>query len=216
MAALTAIAALAFTLAAPHARAYDASTYAESSKLATGTWVKIQVTESGIHEITAQDASDWGLGSLDGVHIFGYGGAMLTEAITPSMPDDLPQVPTVRKDGRLLFYAQGPTTWQAGVQGMPYVQQHNTYSTEGYYFVTNDSRFQDVAPTKADNTVSTTAPATTFTERIYHEKDLVNTGQTGRTFLGEDFRSNSRQTFKLRPQGLCAWQRGHGAHRVER
>ena len=201
MAALTAIAALALTLAVPHARAYDASTYAESSKLATGTWVKIQVTQSGIHEITAQDASDWGLGSLDGVHIFGYGGAMLTEAITSSMPDDLPQVPTVRKDGRLLFYAQGPTTWQAGVQGMPYVQQHNTYSTEGYYFVTNDSRFQDVAPTKADNTVSTTAPATTFTERIYHEKDLVNTGQTGRTFLGEDFRSNSRQTFNFDLKG---------------
>ena len=59
--------------------ALDKSFYAESSKLATGKWVKISVTESGIYQITADDIRSWGLGSdLSQIHVFGYGGAPLS------------------------------------------------------------------------------------------------------------------------------------------
>ena len=52
--------------------ALDKSFYAESSKLATGKWVKIAVTASGIYQITADDIRSWGLGSdLSQIHVFG-------------------------------------------------------------------------------------------------------------------------------------------------
>ena len=60
------------------ANALDKSYYAETSKLASGKWVKIAVKESGIYQITADDIRKWGLGSdLSQIHVFGYGGAPL-------------------------------------------------------------------------------------------------------------------------------------------
>ena len=56
--------------------------YAESSKLSTGKWVKIFVKESGIYQITAEDIRSWGLGTdLSQIHVFGYGGAPLSETM---------------------------------------------------------------------------------------------------------------------------------------
>ena len=65
------------------ASALDKSYYAESSKLATGKWVKVRVTESGIYQITADDIHNWGLGTdLSQIHVFGYGGAPLSEVMS--------------------------------------------------------------------------------------------------------------------------------------
>ena len=95
--------------------ALEADYYAQDSKLASGKWVKISVMESGIYQITADDIRDWGLGSdLSQIHIFGYGGAPLSEEMLgDNYADDLPQMPVVRTDNRILFYAQGPLTWES-------------------------------------------------------------------------------------------------------
>ena len=95
-------------------QALDKTYYAPESKLANGKWVKIAVSESGIYQITADDIRSWGLGSdLSQIHIFGYGGAPLSEIMLGNnYADDLPQVPVVRSGDRILFYGQGPTTWK--------------------------------------------------------------------------------------------------------
>jgi hypothetical protein len=45
--------------------------------------------------------------------------------------DDLKEVPTCTIDGRRLFYAQGPVTWNSSD-----VRVRNPYSDYGYYFIT--------------------------------------------------------------------------------
>ena len=187
------------------AHALDTDYYAQSSQLATGKWVKIAVTESGIYQITADDIRNWGLGSdLSQVHVFGYGGAALSETMKgDNYADDLPQVPLVRSGDRILFYGQGPVTWKYENVNMKHLQEHNPYANSGSYFVTNDSRFSDVEIAKADN-----APVgnveTTYVERLYHEQDIVNPGETGRVYLGEDFKSRRSQSFKFDLDGLVS------------
>ena len=178
--------------------------YAESSKLSTGKWVKIFVKESGIYQITAEDIRSWGLGTdLSQIHVFGYGGAPLSETMLgDNYADDLPQMPLVRTDGRILFYAQGPTTWKADKAKLfAQLQVQHPYANVGTYFVTNDSRFNDITINKADN-APTGEVVTTYIERLFHESDIINPGETGRNYLGEDFKGSRKQSFKFALDGL--------------
>ena len=184
-------------------QALDKNYYAPESKLANGKWVKIEVRESGIYQITADDIRSWGLGTdLAQIHIFGYGGAPLSETmLADNYADDLPQVPVVRSGERILFYAQGPTTWKAVNNKFVQMQVQHPYSQTGCYLVTNDARFNDIEIRKAEN--SPVGPLkNTYIERLYHEQEYVNPGETGRTFLGESFASNRSQSFKFDLNGL--------------
>ena len=184
------------------ASALDKSFYAESSKLATGKWVKISVTESGIYQITAEDIRAWGLGSdLSKIHVFGYGGAPLSETMNTNYADDLPQMPIVRTTDRILFYGQGPVTWKYVNDKLPYVQVQHPYALSGTYFVTNDDQYSDIDIEEARNEPFGDL-VTTFTGRLYHEQDIINPGETGKVFLGESFVSNKTQTFKFSLDGL--------------
>ena len=178
--------------------------YAPTSKLASGKWVKIEVEESGIYQITADDARSWGLGSdLSKIHVFGYGGAPLSETMSAdNYADDLPQMPVVRTSDRILFYAQGPITWKR-YGDMQQLQVQHPYSVKGCYLITNDERFEDVEVTKATNEPVGDV-VTTFTERLYHEQEIINVGETGRIFLGENFSSSRSQTFKFTLDGLVS------------
>ena len=197
------LAVLAIT--ADSAEALDKHYYASTSKLAEGQWVKIAVQESGICQITAADVSNWGLGSdLSQIHVFGYGGAPLSEMmLSDNYSDDLPQVPVVRTGDRILFYAQGPTTWARLNDIVPYVQMQHPYANSGCYLVTNDASYHDIDIAKADN--GPCGPIkNTYIERLYHEQEIVNLGKTGRTFLGESFAVNHCQTFDFDLNGLVS------------
>ena len=195
--ALLVLLALAWT---PVAMAFDMSHYADTSKLATGKWVKVAIDHSGIYQITASDASKWGLGDLSRVRVFGYGATQLGETLKSSLPDDLPQVPVVRTGDRLLFYAQGPIRWT--INGPRQVQVQHPYATRGYYFLTSDDSYGDMQAVESQVSTSGTTAVNTITGRVFHEEELFNPGETGRMLLGEDFGSSSSQSFKFSLPGL--------------
>ncbi len=91
--------------------ALNPSRYATQSQLADGYWVKVAVYESGIHQITYRELRRWGFSDPSAVTVFGYGGAMLPETFSENDIDDLNQLPVIRTDSKILFYAQGPTSW---------------------------------------------------------------------------------------------------------
>lgn len=190
---------LVLAVAWSQAHAFDMAHYADTSKLATGKWVKVAIEESGIYQITSSDASRWGLGDLSRVKVFGYGAMHLKETLSDDLPDDLPQVPVVRSGDRLLFYGQGPIKWTSN--GTQQLQVQHPYATRGYYFITNDDRYGNTEVTKSETEPSGTV-VNTFTGRIFHEEELFNPGETGRMLLGEDFGSNNSQSFKFTLPGL--------------
>ena len=180
----------------------DLSHYADTSRLATGRWVKVAVSESGIYQITASDASKWGFNDLSRVRVFGYGGKQLDDTLrVTSFLDDLPQVPVLRTGDRILFYAQGPLSWYWSTSYAIYKQRQHPYSTQGYYFITESSDIADLTPTKSSTTPDGNV-VTTFLERQCHEQELINPGETGRVLLGEDFTNSNSQSFKFTLDGL--------------
>ncbi len=134
--------------------------YADQSVLATGKWVKMRVPESGIYQLTDAWVQRAGFSSLESVKVYGYGGALQPEILTPdylAATDDLKEVPACMVGDRLLFYAQGPVSWESTTAT---ARTLNTYSSYGYYFLTdggggapvrvNPYQFMAGFPTAAD------------------------------------------------------------------
>ena len=114
------------------------SRYADNSVLRSGSWAKIRVPQTGIYQLTSDLIKKAGFNDINKVKIYGYGGARQPEQLTANYlkeTDDLQEVPTCTVNGRRLFYAVGPVTWNA-----TYNRIRNNYSDYGYYFLTeNDS-----------------------------------------------------------------------------
>ena len=109
--------------------------YAAHSVLANGRWVKVSVPSSGIYQLTDKLLRDAGFTSPTRVKVYGYGGALQPERLTAdyvAATDDLHEVATCRtSDGRLLFLATGPVTWDDRHQRI-----RNPYADYGCYFLT--------------------------------------------------------------------------------
>ena len=180
--------------------ALDLTHYASQSVLAEGRWVKISVDESGMHRIPAATLRKWGFSDPASVRIYGYGGQRIADALTAqNYIDDLPPVAsTVCNDGSIVFYAVGPYSWETNDIS---VRRSNPYSTKGYYFVTENSAEPVSLQTTA--TPGASSPATTFTERLQHEQDLVSPGECGQMLVGEDFRYTPTRRFTFDLPGIC-------------
>lgn len=115
------------------------SRYASHSVLASGRWAKVRVSETGIYQLTEQLIRQAGFTDLSHVKIYGYGGNLQPETLTGdylSTHDDLQEVPTCTVNGRRLFLARGPVSWNS--TGDP-IRTRNPYSDYGYYFITEGS-----------------------------------------------------------------------------
>lgn len=145
-----------------------ASRYAEHSVLAHGRWAKIRVSETGIHELTADVVKRAGFSNMSKVKIYGYGGNLVPETLTDSYLreyDDLKEVSSCTVDGRRLFYAKGPVSWSSAATT---TRTRNPYSDYGYYFITES----DEAP-KTCTEEELVAKVTNSSDiyHLLHEKD---------------------------------------------
>ena len=194
------------SIAAPHdAGAFDLSTYTASSRLSEGRWVRVQVERDGIYKITQSDISKWGFSTLANIRVYGYGGAPLSDVLTlDNYIDDLPQTPVLRTGNAILFFGKGPETWKTGdANDITYRQIQHPYATAGYYFITESTETEDLAFELKDNKSATEGELQDwFTERVYHEKELLSPGMTGRLLLGEDFKYKTTQSFEFALKGI--------------
>lgn len=181
---------LCFVASAP-AAALPVDHFASESRLATGKWVKISVTETGLYRIPAATLRQWGFRSPEKVRICGYGGRQIDPLLTAeNYIDDLPTVQSAVTPQGIVFYAEGPLTWTDAYGFMP-----NIYSTKGYYFVTETD--DDAIPAREIPTQgtpqSTGTPVASFTERLHHETERTTVGEVGYLLVGENFRAASTQ-----------------------
>ena len=181
------------------AGAFDLTHYSQQSVLASGRWVKIAVSRSGLYRLTPQALRQWGFSDPSKIRIYGYGGRRIDDVMTEaSYIDDLPMVQTAaQSDGSVVFYGVGPEVWEQAASGR-YIARMNPYTTEGYYYV---SQTADAEPRQIEKigTPSASDPVTTFNERMQYEQDLVSPGEGGCMLVGEDFRftPKRRYTFEL-------------------
>lgn len=182
------------------ASAFSASVYAEHSVLASGKWVKISVDESGAYRIADSDLRKWGFDDPAKVRVYGYGGNRLPDCLSAgSYIDDVPMVQSERVKDGLVFYAVGVENWRdAG--GGNYVHSLNPYSVSGFYYLSDRDAEARTIPESGSAEVSGMV-ADTYTERLYHEQELVTPAESGHQLLGEDFRFTPSRRFDFRLPG---------------
>ena len=172
--------------------------YAGSSVLSNGKWVKIRVSESGVCRMSFSDLRKAGI-DPQLVRVYGYGGAQKEQDFKKSNIDDLPQVPIFKGEDFILFYVQGPISWTYYPASNRFVHTRNTYSNYGYYFLTESTEEMTLpTPTAVSGTPT---EITTYPLLQVQDKDSLNlidrTGVSGggRTFYGEQFTANQKRTF---------------------
>ncbi len=188
--------ALAGTLPAS---ALDESTFAGSSRMASGKWVRISVENTGMHYISDASLREMGFSDPSAVNVYGFGGRMLSENLTNGMPDDLPAAPAMRSGSGIIFFATDIFSW-SGAPRMSHTI--NPYSAESYYFLSDcpapesmavEKRMpQDGLPTQDS-----------FMEYIVHEQDLTAPGENGRDLMGEELRSGQNRSFSFATPDNC-------------
>lgn len=172
------------------AGAFPADTYAQESLLASGRWVKISVSESGIHLLTPTALRQMGFSDPSKVRVFGYGALRLPETLSLSTyADDLPEVPVFRDAKGIYFYAHGPFNHNGNYPA------YNPFTTAGYYFISDsDIPGGDFEPVY---TPGATSPVTRFTSHVAHEEDLESPGGTGHVLTGESFLKTRKRSFEF-------------------
>lgn len=174
--------------------------YAENSVLNTGSWVKIQIQESGLYKLTYEQLQEMGIANPANVRIYGYGGAMLPELFTSTYIDDLPLVSIHMEKGQdgvfsagdfIIFYAQGIVKWTYDTSLKYTKHTINTYSNYGYYFVTSDLGASPTISYKTTLTSTTTDTITTYNGLYLHEIERINLINSGKTFFNEEFNSKT-------------------------
>ena len=106
----------------------NTSAYADFSVLRSGSWAKVQVSETGIHRLTADVIRRAGFSDLSKVKIYGYGGALVPEKLTQdylAAHDDLKEIPTCTVGDAKYFMAQGSVSW---CEQSTTMRKRNTYS----------------------------------------------------------------------------------------
>lgn len=172
------------------------SRYADSSMLAQGKWVKVRVTETGVHRISHNELRAMGFADPAKVRLFGQGGQMLSEKNIQDCVDDLKEVPLYRGDSYVLFYAHGTVKWTRS--GDTFVHSQNTYSRYGYYFLT-DNASGEPAEFLAKTMDRVGTNVTTFPDYALYERDACHWKERGRIFFENyDFKNGNSKTYTFR------------------
>lgn len=174
-------------------------TFPEHSVLRSGRFVKICVSETGVYKLTYKNLQSMGIDPSK-VCIYGYGGALLSQCFwqKDSKIDDLPIVPVYQGDDYILFYAQGPISWDWDKDEQYYKHTRNCYSDYGYYFVGESDSAERLVTPKPSLSLGAGESTTSFVRCLLHERELVNLIDEagfdggGREFFGETFTPRSK------------------------
>ena len=175
--------------------------YADNSVLASGKWVKIRVSETGVCRMTFSELQSAGL-TPQQLRVYGYGGAQKPQNFSKPNIDDLPQVPVYIGENYVLFWVQGPISWEYSADKGRFSHTHNTYSEYGYYFLT-DNVGEMLYPTSDAVVEGTPTDITTYAHYQVHDYDSVNLidrngiSGGGRTFYGEQFKAGQPRSFSF-------------------
>ena len=185
--------------------AFTSSYYTSNSKLSTGKWVKIKVSQIGMHEISFEQLKAWGFSDPTKVCVYGYGGASLTKnTFESSFPDDIPAQPVYYGDNKIIFYGEPDLKVNLGGSESKIDVLRNMYSTSGYYFLS------DVAPNASAIPSSSTYNLSNILSREYHnnivyiENEIENPGMASTFFFDRSLLEGPKSyTFNAPKPYIC-------------
>jgi len=170
------------------ASAFSTSKYSTVSKLATGKWVKVAVSKSGMTQITFDQLAEMGFTDPNKVRVYGQGGNLLSEQLDGTAPDDLQPVAIGISNEKIYFYANGTVkmSLNANKQMPAYTRTINHYANQAYYFLTESDDKANYIKYYSSSSAGGIYSRKTSLGYVYHETDLTSFGATGRDLFGEN------------------------------
>lgn len=168
--------------------------YAENSMLATGKWVKVRLSETGVYQITKSELSKMGFSDPAKVRLYGYGGNLLYEDLTKPKVDDLQEVPLWRESSYVLFYGRGTIRWDRNESSFVHTQNH--YSTYGCYFLTESENAPMEFPKENSLPEEGAITVTTFPDYALYEKEAFAWHSVGRKLFDDyDYKQGKTKSY---------------------
>lgn len=175
--------------------------YASQSVLASGQWFQFSITQTGIHKVTCQDLKSMGMSTpinSSQLAVFGNGGRMLPEDNSAKRADDLQELPLEMHDGSdgqfdegdyFLFYGLSPHNITYDSANQSFTHAYNVYCDASFYFVTQTAGVGEKKRIQTIENESLNANLTVqdFTFFDFHEEDVINLCESGRTWYGDRF-----------------------------
>ena len=178
----------------------SAKSYAATSVLSQGNWYKLAVTQTGIYRIEYNDLVSMGINPATlnpaQIGIFGIGGKMLPEANAQFRYDDLPENAievTGQADGhfdngdQILFYAQGPDSWQYNSPKKIWEHTTHLYSDTICYFLTTDQGSGKRIQVKSNSIQAETDVVDSYDYFTRFEENNFNLIKSGRQWFSQVF-----------------------------
>lgn len=186
------------------------SGFVENSRLSSGNWYKIYVSEDGMHQLSVSDLETLGLPvtSLDPttLKIYGNGGGLVPESNSDVRLDDLNEIAisvSGTNDGRfngtdkITFYGEGPHKWSYNPVNKIFEQEVNIYATKNCYYITYGGEKGKRIASRPQSTETPTNVVTTVDYYANHELEENHPGGSGREWLGELFDIETDYTFSF-------------------
>jgi len=194
-------------------RSVSTNSYVNSSKLATGSWYKINAPKQGVYKLDMAFMQEAGIDmnalELDKIKLYTYPGGMLPQANEANNPDDLNETPIQITDQNnnnrldegdlVIFYSAGANVWK--YENENYKHQNHHYSYDYFAFMRTDGELG-----KRVSSVNNTGNAT-YTSNNYdilrtHELDTNSVVKSGKGWLGELFEFVDEYDFNFSLPGL--------------
>ncbi len=180
--------------------ALNTTYYAQTSRLASGRWVKIKTTSEGLYALTYDDLRTMGFDNPAAVQVYGSGGtaqAAQNHAFSTSAPDDISPVATLHSNNRIVFFGQGDnyaTATRVKDKYSSVTVVRNFYDTASYYFL-SDCEGALPVPVCEEFQPSTLGPSTSHMHIDMVEEELQNPTGGGVSFLGKKYKEGETGTY---------------------
>jgi hypothetical protein len=176
------------------------------SKLATGQWVKIGLTQNGIYKIDAswleKNKIDRSTINPKKVSLFSTASGNLPQDLKTTRPQDLEEIPIYFEGDQdnkwdlsdfFIFWGNSPHQIIFDFQKKTWVQELHAYTDSSFYFI----RFDDPAAKRIaeEKAVTGESKSLDYAWSIFHyEPETYNLIQSGRQWVGDAFYGTNDKT----------------------
>lgn len=184
------------------------------SVLSQGNWVKLSTDSTAIYKLTYYDLQAMGVDvtnlASDHLNLYGMAAGALDEVYDSAFTYDLQKMAILVDDSGdgtfdpgdfLLFYGQGPVTWDYNAGSNRFQHSTNPYDAKVYYFLRTDDSNPKRIQTVDFTGQTPTDTVTQLTYTLLHEKELYNPLHSGRIWMGEMFKDTTERTFTINLPG---------------
>ncbi len=189
--------------------ALPTSYYAEQSRLAEGTWRRVETDTTGIFQITADELRSLGFSNPEDVRVYGTPAIDASTNLFGVYPDDLVQAPSMyTADERLLFFAEGDVRGTLSGAHSANIERCY-YDTKSVYFLCETAEKRNIYSIPFIEAESS---------KDYHyslsiiEREVQNTGKGGVFYHGKTLAGGETECFSYKISDYYDLGEEHGAY----